>query len=57
MTYYFVFGILFLIKLITFILSYTCPNVIIIMSKLFSDHKHQKKIDFSDIKNYEIEEV
>ena len=53
----FVFGISFLIKLITFILSYTCPNVIIIMSKLFSDHKHQKKIDFSDIKNYEIEEV
>ena len=45
------------LTLITFISSYACPNVIIILSKLFSDHKHQKKIDFSDIKNYEIEDI
>ena len=54
---FFIFGISFLIKLITFISSYACPNVIIILSKLFSNHKHQKKIDFSDIKNYEIEDI
>lgn len=53
----FVFVTSFLIKLITFIMSYICPNVIICLSKLFSDHRYQKKIDFSDINNYEIEEV
>ena len=49
-----IFGLSFLIKLLTFILSYTCPCVIISFSGLFSKTKYHRKIDFSDIKNYKV---